>query len=46
MGGFSALVHKGMTRADERLIRAIPEALATTDVRLLFGQRRHDEGRD
>ena len=32
MGGFSALVHKAMTRADERLIRAIPEALATTDV--------------
>ena len=28
----SALVHKAMTRADERLIRAIPEALATTDV--------------
>ena len=32
LGGFSALVHKAMTRADERLIRAIPEALATTDV--------------
>ena len=32
LGGFSALVHKAMTRADEQLIRAIPEALATTDV--------------
>ncbi len=32
LGGFSALVHKAMTRADERLICAIPEALATTDV--------------
>lgn len=32
VGGFSALVHKGMTQADERLIAAIPEALAVTDV--------------
>ena len=32
LGGFSALVHKAMTRADEALIRAIPETLATTDV--------------
>ena len=31
IGGFSALVHKGMTRADERLIRSIPEALSTTE---------------
>ncbi len=31
IGGFSALVHKGMTAADERLIAAIPEALAVTD---------------
>ena len=30
IGGYSALVQKGMTRADERLIRAIPEALAST----------------
>ena len=30
IGGFSALVQKGMTRADERLIRSIPEALAQT----------------
>ncbi|MBP3371237.1 MAG: PFL family protein [Clostridia bacterium] len=30
IGGFSALVHKGMTRADEKLIRSIPEALAVT----------------
>jgi len=31
IGGYSALVQKGMTAADERLIRSIPEALATTD---------------
>ncbi len=31
IGGYSALVHKAMTEADERLIRSIPEALATTD---------------
>ena len=32
IGGFSALVHKGMTDADKKLIAAIPEALAVTDV--------------
>lgn len=31
IGGFSALVHKGMTRADERLIQSIPEALSRTE---------------
>ena len=31
VGGFSALVQKGMTRADERLIACIPEALAVTN---------------
>ena len=31
IGGYSALVHKAMTEADERLIRSIPEALSTTD---------------
>ena len=31
VGGFSALVHSGMTPAEENLIRAIPEALATTE---------------
>ncbi|MBQ3575249.1 MAG: PFL family protein [Clostridia bacterium] len=31
IGGYSALVHKGMTEADERLIRSIPEALSITD---------------
>ena len=30
VGGFSALVHKGMTRADRNLIESIPEALAAT----------------
>ena len=32
IGGFSALVQKGMTLADRRLIRAIPEALSVTDL--------------
>jgi uncharacterized protein (UPF0210 family) len=31
LGGFSALVHKGMTPGDETLIRSIPEALAQTE---------------
>lgn len=30
LGGFSALVHKGVGDADRRLIASIPEALATT----------------
>ena len=32
IGGFSALVQKGMTKADEILIKSIPEALASTDI--------------
>ncbi len=32
IGGFSALVQKGMTAADTALIRSIPEALAQTDI--------------
>ena len=31
IGGFSALVSKGMTASDELLIRSIPEALSVTD---------------
>ena len=31
IGGYSALVSKGMTRADELLIRSIPQALASTE---------------
>ena len=31
IGGFSALVQKGMTEADRRLISGIPEALAVTE---------------
>ena len=31
IGGYSALVQKGMSEADQKLIRSIPEALATTD---------------
>lgn len=32
IGGFGALVHKGFSAGDERLIRAIPRALAETDI--------------
>ena len=32
IGGFSALVHKGMSRSDEILIRSIPEAMQSTDI--------------
>ncbi|MDD6262167.1 MAG: PFL family protein, partial [Clostridiales bacterium] len=32
IGGYSALVQKGMTTGDRRLIASIPEALATTDL--------------
>ena len=32
IGGFSALVQKGCTVGDERLIASIPEALAVTDI--------------
>lgn len=31
LGGYSALVSKGMTEADENLIRSIPQALASTN---------------
>ena len=32
IGGFSALVQKGMTMGDKRLIQSIPEALARTNI--------------
>ena len=32
IGGYSALVSKGMTKAEEMLLRSIPKALAETDV--------------
>lgn len=32
IGGFSALVQKGMTKGDEKLINSIPKALAETDL--------------
>ena len=32
IGGYSALVHKGMTKGEEALINSIPEALAETDI--------------
>ncbi len=31
LGGYSALMQKGATRADERLVESIPEVLATTE---------------
>ena len=31
IGGFSALVHKGMTKSEEAMISSIPEALAVTE---------------
>lgn len=31
IGGFSALVHKGYTKGDKRLIRSIPQALSVTE---------------
>ncbi len=31
IGGYTALVHKGMTEADKRLIASLPEALSTTE---------------
>ena len=32
IGGYSALVNKGMTRSDELLIRSIPQAMAETEM--------------
>ena len=32
IGGFGALVHKGFSAGDRRLIQAIPRALAETDI--------------
>src|SRR5699024_3579808 len=31
IGGYSALVHKGMTKGDNTLLAALPEALAVTE---------------
>ncbi len=31
LGGFTALVHKGLTRGDEELIKAIPRVLSSTE---------------
>ena len=36
IGGFSALVQKGMASGDRRLIAAIPQALAETELQTLF----------
>ena len=40
IGGYSALVNKGMTHADELLIRSIPMALSRTERCLQLCQRR------
>ena len=32
IGGYSALVHKGMTKGEEALINSIPQALSSTDI--------------
>ena len=40
IGGYSALVSKGMTAADENLMRSIPQALKETDFSLQLHQRR------
>lgn len=32
LGGYSALMHKGATQADERLLASIPEVMATTEL--------------
>ncbi|MDU1687919.1 MAG: DUF711 family protein, partial [Clostridium perfringens] len=32
IGGFSALVHKGFTESDLKLIKSLPESLANTDI--------------
>ena len=50
VGGFSALVHKGATRADHKLMDSIPTALAATDrvcasVNVGSHARRHQHGR-
>ena len=39
IGGYSALVSKGMTQSDENLIRSIPQALSVTEKGLQFCQR-------
>ena len=45
IGGYTALVQKGMTASDRALIASLPEALSTTELRLLVGQRRfHPRG--
>ena len=45
IGGFSALVQKGFTTGDRAAAsRSIPEALATTELRLLLRQRRLHQG--
>ena len=38
LGGYSAVVSKGMTHSDELLIRSIPQALAETERILQFGE--------
>jgi uncharacterized protein len=45
IGGFSALVHKGFTGGDSRLIESIPAGLKFDRAGLRLGQRGHIAGR-
>ena len=44
VGGYTALVHKGFSAGDLRLIESIPRALAETGHRLQLGEHRRDQG--
>ena len=46
IGGYSALVSKGMTKSDENLIRSIPQALAQTERICSSVKRRFYKDRD
>ena len=49
IGGFSALVHKGMTHSERRLLNALPRALAATERMcasvICLHKGRHQHGR-
>ena len=45
LGGYGALVQKGMTKAEREFLDTIPEALATTDVVWLLRQYRLQQSR-
>lgn len=43
IGGYSAIVSKGMTKSDELLIRSIPMAMGKDRACVQFGQCRFDK---